>query len=108
MSMSYLRLFRSSTAGALRRSSVSDRSGPPCRPAWDDTQRFLARIAAGTEKGDKLPAPRHRRLIQTSLREWAYARAYNTSDERTAELPQQLGPIGLRTCALQRTGAFFG
>jgi Protein of unknown function (DUF2924) len=23
-----------------------------------DTQRFLARIAAGTEKGDKLPAPR--------------------------------------------------
>src|SRR5450756_1470434 len=27
------------------------------------------------------------RFIQTSLREWAYARAYNTSDERTAELP---------------------
>jgi Protein of unknown function (DUF2924) len=26
-----------------------------------DTQRFLARIAAGTEKGDKFPAPRHRR-----------------------------------------------
>ena len=26
------------------------------------------------------------RFIQTSLREWAYARAYNTSDERTAEL----------------------
>jgi len=30
------------------------------------------------------------RFIQTSLREWAYARAYNTSDERTAELPQWL------------------
>lgn len=28
------------------------------------------------------------RFIQTSLREWAYARAYNTSDERTAELPR--------------------
>src|SRR6201988_4152208 len=27
------------------------------------------------------------RFIQTSLREWAYARAYNTSHERTAELP---------------------
>jgi transposase InsO family protein len=27
------------------------------------------------------------RFIQTSLREWACARAYNTSDERTAELP---------------------
>ena len=27
------------------------------------------------------------RFIQTSLREWAYARAYNTSDERAAELP---------------------
>jgi len=27
------------------------------------------------------------RFIQTSLREWAYARAYNTSDERAKELP---------------------
>jgi transposase InsO family protein len=26
------------------------------------------------------------RFIQTSLREWAYARAYDSSDERTAEL----------------------
>src|SRR5208282_5317407 len=30
------------------------------------------------------------RFIQTSLREWAYARAYNTSDERTADLPRWL------------------
>jgi len=30
------------------------------------------------------------RFIQTSLREWAYARAYNTSDERAAELPRWL------------------
>jgi len=30
------------------------------------------------------------RFIQTSLREWAYARAYNTSDKRTAELPRWL------------------
>ena len=30
------------------------------------------------------------RFVQTSLREWAYARAYNTSDERAAELPQWL------------------
>ncbi len=27
------------------------------------------------------------RFIQTALREWAYARAYNTSDQRKAELP---------------------
>jgi len=27
------------------------------------------------------------RFIQTALREWAYARAYNTSDQRAAELP---------------------
>ncbi len=27
------------------------------------------------------------RFVQTSLREWPYARAYNTSDERAAELP---------------------
>ena len=30
------------------------------------------------------------RFIQTSLREWAYARAYNTSDERAAQLPAWL------------------
>ena len=30
------------------------------------------------------------RFIQTSLREWAYAQAYNTSTERTAELPRWL------------------
>jgi transposase InsO family protein len=30
------------------------------------------------------------RFIQTSLREWAYGRAYDTSDERTAELPRWL------------------
>jgi transposase InsO family protein len=30
------------------------------------------------------------RFIQTSLREWAYARAYNHSRERTAELPRWL------------------
>jgi transposase InsO family protein len=30
------------------------------------------------------------RFIQTSLREWAYARAYNTSVERAAELPRWL------------------
>lgn len=28
------------------------------------------------------------RFIQTSLREWAYARAYNTSDQRAEELPR--------------------
>jgi transposase InsO family protein len=27
------------------------------------------------------------RFVQTSLREWAYARLYNTSEERAAELP---------------------
>jgi transposase InsO family protein len=27
------------------------------------------------------------RIVRTSLHEWAYARAYNTSEERAAELP---------------------
>ena len=27
-------------------------------------------------------------FIETRLREWAYGRAYNTSDERAAELPR--------------------
>ena len=31
-----------------------------------------------------------KRFIQTSLREWAYGRAYNTSGERAAELPRWL------------------
>ena len=30
------------------------------------------------------------RFVQTSLREWAYARAYSTSDDRAAELPRWL------------------
>lgn len=30
------------------------------------------------------------RFIQTALREWAYARAYDTSDQRAAELPRWL------------------
>ena len=30
------------------------------------------------------------RFIQTSLREWAYAKAYDTSDQRAAELPDWL------------------
>ena len=30
------------------------------------------------------------RFVQTSLREWAYARAYNTSDERAADPPIRL------------------
>jgi hypothetical protein len=30
------------------------------------------------------------RFVQTSVREWAYARAYGSSDERTAEPPRWL------------------
>jgi transposase InsO family protein len=30
------------------------------------------------------------RFVQTSLREWAYARAYQTSDERALHLPERL------------------
>ncbi len=36
------------------------------------------------------PNGKAERFIQTSLREWAYARAYNTSKERAAELPRWL------------------
>jgi hypothetical protein len=32
------------------------------------------------------------RFVQTSLREWAYARAYATSNERGKELPRRLAP----------------
>ena len=32
------------------------------------------------------------RFIQTALREWAYARAYQNSDQRSAELPIWLHP----------------
>ena len=35
------------------------------------------------------------RFIQTSLREWAYARAYNTSNERAAELAEMAAPLQL-------------
>jgi len=37
------------------------------------------------------------RFIQTSLREWAYAQAYNTSRERAAELPRWLHRYTLST-----------
>jgi len=40
------------------------------------------------------------RFIQTALREWAYARAYQTSDQRAAELPIWTIIIGIaRTAA---------
>ena len=40
------------------------------------------------------------RFVQISLREWAYARAYNTSDERAAELPLWLtATIGIAPMA---------
>jgi transposase InsO family protein len=33
------------------------------------------------------------RFIQTSLRKWAYAQAYNSSEERAAELPDSFAAI---------------
>ena len=36
------------------------------------------------------------RFIQTSLREWAYARAYDTSNQRAAELPPGFRPEAQR------------
>ena len=40
------------------------------------------------------------RLIQTSSREWAYTRAYETSDQRAAELPRwPINPIGTNLTA---------
>ena len=44
------------------------------------------------------------RFVQTSLREWAYARAYDTSEQRRAELPAFLfrynchRPQGINGC----------
>ena len=35
------------------------------------------------------------RFIQTALREWAYARAYQHSDHRAAELPDLAAPLQL-------------
>jgi transposase InsO family protein len=40
------------------------------------------------------------RFVQTSLREWAYARAYSTSEERAAELPIWLHTIGIALMAV--------
>jgi transposase InsO family protein len=45
----------------------------------------------GTPLGDCRQSPvgqRAERFIQTALREWAYARAYETSDQRKSHLPE--------------------
>lgn len=36
------------------------------------------------------PNGKAERLIQTTLREWAYARAYHNHDQRAAALPKRL------------------
>ena len=41
------------------------------------------------------------RFIQTSLREWAYARAYSTSQKRAAELPRWLHRTGRMAVSAQ-------
>ena len=41
------------------------------------------------------------RFVQTSLREWAYAQAYPTSDERAAELPTLASPLQLASTTWQ-------
>jgi hypothetical protein len=48
-------------------------------PAQDQASAHQALHAQNQRQG--------RALVQTSLREWAYARAYSTSEERAAELP---------------------
>jgi hypothetical protein len=73
--------------------------GIPYR-ARDDGQRLVLPVKGfpGSLQTSR-PAPepytprtngKAERFLQTGLREWAYARAYNTSDERTAELPRWL------------------
>jgi len=46
-------------------------------PAVSDGFRYL--LVGETQKDE--------RFIQTALREWAYARAYQTSDQRPVDLP---------------------
>jgi hypothetical protein len=54
-------------------------------------RRSLPGTAGQQGAGDLRPDNgKAERFIQTGLREWAYGRAYNTSDERTAELPRWL------------------
>ena len=73
------------------------------RRACHDRQRFLLQIFCLPQSLQAPPLKHIRtkpytpktngkaeRFIQTSLREWAYAQAYNTSKERAAELPRWL------------------
>jgi transposase InsO family protein len=61
------------------------------------SREHLAKPAISSASNTSKPKPytpktngKAERFIQTSLREWAYARAYDSSDERTAELPRWL------------------
>ncbi|CAH2396324.1 IS481 family transposase [Mesorhizobium escarrei] len=54
------------------------------------SRAFRAALQTSRPAPDLPQALYAERFIQTSLREWAYARAYNTSDERNAELPRWL------------------
>ncbi|MFK4380953.1 hypothetical protein ABIA40_000361 [Bradyrhizobium sp. USDA 223] len=95
-------------ATGLRRGLPQGRNRLLCEPghqnrAGHDRQRFLLQIHRLPQRLQASPPQAHphqalyaedhgkaERFIQTSLREWAYARAYNTSDERAAELPRWL------------------
>ena len=55
--------------------------------AFARTCRQLKPSTSGPSPTRPRPTARPERFIQTALREWAYARAYPTSDHRAAELP---------------------
>jgi hypothetical protein len=68
-------------------------------PIGDGRDLRLPRPESDNGRANPLATPKTNgkaeRFIQTSLREWAYARADNSSDERTEELPRWThGSIG--------------
>jgi transposase InsO family protein len=58
--------------------------------AFDETCRMLGIRHIRTKPYTPKTNGKAERFIQTSLREWAYARAYDTSNQRAAELPRWL------------------
>ena len=95
---------RKASAVAFLKATVTYYAEPGCHDrACHDRQRVLLSFQGLCQGVQKLRLKHLRtkpytpktngkaeRFIQTSLREWAYARAYNTSNERAAELPKWL------------------
>ena len=59
-------------------------------------RRYIANRLCPDIRGQNQTNGKAERFIQTCLREWAYARVWSTSDERTAWLPRFLAYYNTR------------